>query len=502
MSLLGIDVGTTGCKAIVFSEDGEPLASAYEEYDVQRPQPGWSELDVRDVWEKVKGTIRNVAASSTRDPIRALAVSSLGEAMVPVTDDRTILGPSLLNDDVRGEEYLAQLTEVLDDERLYSINGNTLGNHYGLTKLLWVKEHESSLFEQAGRFLLWGSFVPYMLGGEPFVDFSLANRTLLFDIENETWSSELLACVGIDESKLPGTVPSGTQIGTVSPAMADELGLPRDAALVAGAHDQCANALGCGATREHSAMLGMGTYLCLVPVFAQRPKSSLMIERGLNTEHHAVPDHFVTFIYNQGGSMVKWFRNTFAARDHEKAKESGSDIYADLISEVPPDISPVMVLPHFTATGPPEFITDSCGVMAGLRMSTSRGDILKGIMEGTVFYIRECVDSLPETGIDVSDIRVVGGGSRSDVWVQICADILNRTFTRPKLTEAGALGAAILAGVGVGVYGSTEEGVVAAVRLDREFEPDPEMHERYDARFEQYRRLWPLMKDYLRDIAL
>jgi xylulokinase len=501
MSLLGIDVGTTGCKAIVFSEEGQPHASAYEEYDIQRPQPGWSELDARDVWEKVQRVVRSVATASTGDPIRALAVSSLGEAMVPVTEDRRIIGPSLLNDDVRGEEYLEHLSEVLPNERLYSINGNTLGNHYGLTKLLWVKEHQPSLFERASKFLLWGSFVPYMLGGEPVVDFSLANRTLLFDIDNKSWSSELLDCAGIEDSKLPGTAPSGTQIGTISAAMADELGLPRDVALVAGAHDQCANALGCGAIEEHGAMLGMGTYLCLAPVFAQRPDTSLMIERGLNTEHHAAPERFVTFIYNQGGSLLKWYRDTFAARDRENARNAGVDIYAYLIAEVPTDLSSVIVLPHFTATGPPEFIADSCGVIGGLRTSTSRGDILKGIMEGTIFYIRECVESLPETGIGITNIHAVGGGSKSDVWVQICADILNRTLTRPKLTEAGALGAAILAGVGVDAYGSMEEGAAAAVRPERQFEPDPEMRKRYDVRFEQYRRLWPLTKDYLRDIA-
>jgi len=501
MSLLGIDVGTTGCKAMVFSEEGEPRASAYEEYDIQRPQPGWSELDARDVWEKVKRAIGNVATASSGDPIRALAVSSLGEAMVPVTDDRRMIGPSLLNDDVRGEEYLEHLSDVLANEQLYSINGNTLGNHYGLTKLLWVKEHQPSLFDQASKFLLWGSFVPYMLGGEPVVDFSLANRTLLFDIDNESWSSELLNCVGIDESKLPRAAASGTMIGTVSSSMANELNLPTDVALVAGAHDQCANALGCGAIEERNAMLGMGTYLCLAPVFAQRPESSLMIERGLNTEHHAAPGRFVTFIYNQGGSLLKWYRDTFAAREHEDARNAGVDIYANLIAEASTDVSPVIVLPHFTATGPPEFIADSCGVITGLRTSTSRGDILKGIMEGTVFYLRECVESLPETGIDIADIHVVGGGSKSDTWIQICADILNRTLTRPKLTEAGALGAAILAGVGVDTYGSMEEGVAAAVRPERRFEPDQEMKERYDVRFEQYRRLWPLMKDYLRDLA-
>jgi len=501
VSLLGIDVGTTGCKTLAFSEEGDVIASAYEEYDVQRLQPGWSELDANDVWEKVKGTIRKVAQASAHDPVRALAVSSLGEAVVPVTDDRRILGSSILNEDVRGEEHLERLGSVLDTEYLYRVNGNTLGNNYGLTKLLWIRDRRPDLFEQADKFLLWGSFVPYMLGAEPSVDFSLANRTLLFDIDKEAWSSDILNRVGLDESKLPGTVMSGTNIGTISRKMASEMNLPEDVSLIVGAHDQCANALGCGAIEKHIAMLGMGTFLCMVPVFTRRPEAALMIERGLNTEHHAVPGHFVSFIYNQGGSLLKWYRDTFAASDHAAAQSEGTDIYESLISEIPPGPSSVVVLPHFTATGPPEFVTDSCGVIAGPRLSTSRGDILKGILEGTVFYLRECAESLPEAGIEMSDIRAVGGGSKSDAWIQICADILNRSFSRPRLTEAGALGAAILAGVGSGAYSSVAEGVEAAVKIERQFEPDPDMTKPYAARFDQYRRMWPLMKDYLRDIC-
>jgi len=518
MSLLGIDVGTTGCKAAVFSEDGRLLASAYEEYDNLRPEPGWAELDAVEVWAKVKRMIGGVASSAARftqsDPIRALAVSSLGEAVVPVTGDRQVLGPSILNFDVRGEEYLARLGNVLPDDRLYQINGNTLGNHYGLTKLMWIKEHRPNLYERADKFLLWGSFVPFMLGAEPVVDYSLANRTLLFDIDREAWSEEILELAGLDRSKLPDTAPSGTEIGTVSDRIAAELGLPSNVSrmprirIVTGAHDQCANAVGCGVIKEGRAVYGMGTFMCITPVFSERHEPAVMIERGLNTEHHAVPGQYVSFIYNQGGSLVKWFRDTFAAAEAallteaaSLTEEIGGDVYATLFSEVPEGPSSVMVLPHFTTTGPPEFISDSCGLIAGLRLETSRGDILKGIIEGTTFYLKECVESLPPTGIEIADFRAVGGGARSDVWIQTCADILGRPLVRPTVTEAGALGAAIIAGVGKGVFPSYEIGVEAMVSVERTFGPDPRKQELYQSRFEKYRRLWPLTEGYLRDLA-
>jgi sugar (pentulose or hexulose) kinase len=167
---------------------------------------------------------------------------------------------------------------------------------------------------------------------------------------------------------------------------------------------------------------------------------------------------------------------------------------------MPAGPSSVIVLPHFAPTGPPDFVTDSCGTMTGLHLDTSRGDILKGILEGTTYYLKECVDSLPATGITIGDYRVVGGGSKSDAWVQICADILGRPFVRPVVTEAGALGAAIMAGVGSGVFPDYETGVQAMVKLDRRFDPDPKRGEQYGERFETYKGLYPSTERYLRGL--
>ena len=498
MSLLGIDVGTTGCKAAAFSVDGRLLASAYKEYDNLRPKPGWAELDALQVWQEVRNVISEVTSRVAADPIRVLAVSSLGEAVVPVTHSRQVLGPSILNFDARGEEYLERLGRHLPDERLYQVNGNTLGNHYGLTKLMWIKEHCPAVYERADKFLPWGSFISFMLGAEPVVDYSLANRMLLFDVERETWSDELLELAGLDRDKLPRVAPPGTVIGAVSRRMANALGFTLIPLIVTGAHDQCASAVGCGVIREGRAVYGMGTFICITPVFGQRGDPAVMMARGLNTEHHAVPGKYVSFIYNQGGSLIKWFRDTFAVAEHRRAKEAGQDIYAALIAEMPDEPSSVVVLPHFTTTGPPEFISDSSGVVAGLRLDTTRGDILKGIIEGSTFYLKECIESLAPTGIEIDDFRAVGGGSKSDAWVQTCADVLGRPLARPTVTEAGALGAAIIAGVGFKLFSSYEQGVEAMVSVERTFEPDPRQHEWYESRFDEYRRLWPLMADYLR----
>ncbi len=496
MSLLGIDVGTTGCKAVVFTAEGALLASAYREYDYRAARPGEAVLDSRAVWGKIRGAIRE-ACGSAEEPVQALAVSSMGEAVVPVSRDRSILGPSILNFDTRGQEYLPQLRSAVSDEELFRLNGNTWGNVYGVTKLMWLREHRPALYERADRLLLWAGFVAFMLGGEPSVDYSLANRTLLFDLDAREWSDRLLSLSGLDREKLPRPVPAGTVVGRLRPELAPELNVPAGTPIVIGAHDQCSNAVGCGVTRSGSAMFGMGTYLCVLPVYTQRPAAGLMVPRGLPAEHHAVPDRFVTFIYNMSGAIVKWFRNTAAAEEHRQAQERGEDAYDRLFAELPSGPSSLTVLPHFCPMGPPEFQSDSSGVITGLTLETRRGDILKGILEGALFSMREGVELLPQVGITVESYRAAGGGSRSEHWVQLCCDILDRPFIRPRVTEAGALGAAVAAGAGTGLFDSMDQGAEAMVHLDRTFEPRPERVRLYDERYERYRRLWPLLREFL-----
>jgi xylulokinase len=499
MSLLGIDVGTSGCKAAVFSEEGTVLSLAYTEYDVQRPQPGWAELDALSAWQAIKSTITQAAAQAgRRDPIQALSISSLGEAMVPVTLDRRILGPSLLNFDRRGETFLPGLLASLRPEILFSINGNTPGNQYGLTKLMWIKANQPDLYARTDRFLHWSSFVGFMLGADPAVDYSLANRSLLFDLEQKTWSPLLLSVTGLDADKLPVTVPSGTPVGKVDEQVAAELGLLAGTLIVSGAHDQCANAIGCGVIRDGQAVYGMGTYHCITPVYSRRLNLDAMAANGLNTEHHAVPGKYVSFLYNQGGALIKWYRDTFAHLEHQQAQAGGQDIYSALIAETSEEPSGIFVLPHFTATGPPEFIDDSCGVILGLHLETRRGAILKGLMECATFYLKELVDRLPLTGIDIQEYRVSGGGSKSDAWIQTCADILGQPFTRPKVTEAGCLGAALMAGVGAGRFSSFDEGVTAMIDLDRTFDPNLTRVQQYQDQFKEYIKLWPLLRSFIR----
>ena len=492
MSLLGIDVGTTGCKALVFSDTGEVLGSSYAEYAAPSTQGERAEIDPREVWMKVAACVREAAAGPGQgDPVRAVSVASLGESVVSVDRGRSVLGTSMLMNDRRGEEYLPALREKITDRELFAINGNVLGNHYSLTKLMWLRDNEPERHEGTEWYLHFSGYISHLLGAEPAVDYSLANRTLLFDIHSGSWSEGLCTLAGIDQRKLPPPVPSGTVIGHVSARIAAELGLPQGIPIAAGAHDQTANAVGAGVTEPGCAMYGMGTYACIVPVFTSPPDTASMISLGLNVEHHAVAGRYVCFVYNPGGSIVRWYRDTFATSDTD---------YSVLMAELPQSPSPVLVLPHFTQTGPPSFIADSAGMVAGLRLDTSRADILKGLLESITFSLRHCVDGLPRAGVNIDEYRVVGGGSRSDAWVQLSCDILGVPCERPMVNEAGALGAAVMAGTGAGVYPSMAEGARVTVRPGARFEPDRDRGRIYAERYQLYTELYPALADILQRV--
>ena len=496
MSLLGIDVGTTGCKAGAFSEDGLCLGSAYREYPTLHRREGWAELDSRQVWDCVRATIAEVAAQTTRDPIQALAISSMGEAATPVSAQREILGTCLLSSDTRGAEYIQALAKEIGQEEFYSINPNILGVQYSLPKLLWRREHELGLYARADKFLLWGDLVAHLLGCDPVISYSHANRTLLFDIRTEDWSERLLALTGIERAKLAKPVPSGTIAGMVSARMCRELDLPPGVQVVVGGHDQCCNSLGAGIYTAGKAVCGIGTFECITPSYARIPESAPMLRHGFNVEHHILPGLYVSFIYNQSGSLVRWFRDTFARTDRNMISADG-DVYDRLAAEMPAEPTRLYTLPYFETTGPPHFVADASGVILGLKTVTSRGEILKSIMESTAFYLAASTQALAELGVDISEFVATGGGAKSDAWLQIKADIFGAPFVRLCITEGSVLGAAMLAGIATGVFSSPAEAAAKLVKRGRVFEPDPRRHRIYQEKLQAYRELFPLLKEFL-----
>jgi xylulokinase len=487
MSLLGIDIGTSGCKAATFSTEGTQLAFAHREYPTAQTANGQAELDSALILARVAECIREVAAGCGKDPVRALCVSSMGEAAVPVARKAGILGNSILSMDMRGGEYIEHLAAKMDDREFFAINANIRSPAYTFPKLAWIRDHQPEQYAKAEHFVLWDGLLGYLCGCEPFVSYASASRTLLFDLRKQTWSQELLDIAGIAADKLPRCLPSGSLAGEVSAKAAADLGLPRGVAVVVGAHDQCCNALGAGITRPGRAVDGIGTFECITPVYDHIPPPEQMLSCGLNVEHHAVPGLYVSFIFNQAGSLVRWFRHTFAAA------ETDEDIYGKLTAEMPANPTSLLVLPYFEPTGAPWYVADGSGVIVGLKTSTTRGEILKAIMEGATFYFAQCVDRIRPLGIDSAAFIATGGGAKSDAWLQMKADIMGVPYLRPRVSEAGLVGAAILAGIGIGEVPSFDEGAERFVSIDRDFEPDLRRHALYRERLGRYAELLRLM---------
>ncbi len=481
MSLIGLDIGTSGSKVIVVSAKGSLLGEHSIAHNTLHPYSGYAELDAEVIWGNVKILLSFASEKTKSDPPAALSVSSMGEAVVPVTKERKVLGKSILGSDVRGEEYADELKSKIDFSRFYEINPNIISLCYTFPKVAWLRDNQVELYKKTDYFLHWADFVGFMLGAVPHTSNSLANRTLLFDIRKNDWSDELFSMTGMDRHKFAPVVNGGSLVGSLSSSIALELGLPSSMVLVAGGHDQCLNALGSGATTSGTAVCGIGTFECITPVFDLPEDFTMMRKQGLNIEHHVLPDLFVSFIYNQAGSLLNWFKDEFA-RDASSISE--------LESEIPNNPTGIFTLPYFEPSGAPGFVNDMRGAIIGLQTSSTRGDILKSIMESTTYYFYEVIMGMKKNGDIFDNFIATGGGSRSDIWMQIHADVFGVPFKQPVITEGSALGAVLMAGLGVDIWNDPEEAVENFVIIKKIFEPDEKKHYIYQDYSIKYQDLY------------
>jgi xylulokinase len=498
MSLLGLDVGTSGSKCVAFDPSGRIIASAYREYPLHQPRPGWAELDADEVWAAVEEVTREVTSKLQGDPPKSLGVSAQGEAGVLIDSDGNKLFPSPVSCDVRTVEEKALMEEALGRARLHEITGQLIHTIYTLVKLMWIGRHHPDVMERAWKFLCFEDYVGYRLTGATAMDWSLCGRTMLFDVRARDWSDEVLAASGVRRDLLPDPVAPGTVIGGVTKAMAERLGLPEGMPVVAGAHDQPAAALGGGVLEAGAAVDGTGTVACITAALAEPIINERMLESGLCCYSHAAKGLYCTIVYNYTGAvLLRWYRDTLGGYARAEAEANSCDPYDVLMREAESVAGPtsLLVLPHFTTTGTPYFDERTKGAVLGLTLATSRAEIVKALVEGITFEMKLNLDLLDKAGVPVNELRPLGGGAKSPVWMQIKADIYDRPCVELDVTEAGCLAMAMLGGVAVGEYSGLGEAVKATVRRKRVFEPDPANARAYAERFALYREVYPALKD-------
>lgn len=498
MSLLGIDVGTTGCKAVAFDEDGRLLASAYREYPLHFPKPGWIELDSNRVMASCRDVIREAGAKTRKDPVKALAIAAQGEAVTPVGKNGTYLDHGVVTFDSRTAPLVPWWEKRLTRRRIFEISGMPLHGMYTGSKILWWRQNRADVFSKAAKFLCYEDLLFHAMGLPPAIDSSLAARTMLYDMAKGDWSRELLNLVGIGPDRLAGVYPSGSVIGELGEKAARAFGLPKGTVAVTGGHDQPCGALGAGVVEPNVGMYATGTVECITPALGKRLIHPALLANNIACYPHVVPGLYVALTFNfTGGSLLKWYRDTFAGAEQGLAKKKGKDIYDLILAECPKEPTSIFILPHFTSTGTPHFDTRSKGVIAGLQLSTTRGEIVRAVLEGVTYEMALNADVLRECGTPIASFRAIGGGAKSAFWMQLKADLLGRPVQAMRVSEAVCLGAAILAGSAIGTYDSARKTSLRLSKVERTYSPDAKRSKIYRERFALYKDLYPTMKGLL-----
>lgn len=496
MYVLGIDVGTSGCKASVIDGDGAVRGKAYCEYFLTKPRPEWEEIDPHTVWDAVRSVVAQSIRTAGGVPVAGISVSSFGETVVPVAADGTPLYNGIVYIDPRGQQEAAQLAERLGQERVNRITGATAHSMYSLPKIMWLREHEPDVYNRTWKFLLFADYILFRLGAKPHTDYTLATRTMAFDIVKKEWSREILDAAGVSADKFAEPVQSGTAVGRIDPAIAAALGINPDALLVAGGHDQPCAALGAGAIRPGLAIDGLGTTECVCPSFTEPVFGGRMTRSGFACVPHVRAGQYVTYAFTfTSGSMLKWYRDRIQPSIKLDAETTGINAYDLIIERATPTPSPVLLLPHFAGAATPYMDNDAVGAMVGLNINTTRADIAKAILEGITFEMMVNMDRLEAAGIQVDELRAVGGLAKSEPFLQLKSDMMGRRIVTLEVTEAGTLGVAMLAGAAAGLYRSLDDAAARLVRVRRAFTPNPAVHAAYRERYALYQRMYGAVRD-------
>jgi xylulokinase len=490
--LLGIDVGTGGTRALVIDEQGHIVASATSEHvPFASPQTGWAEQDPRDWWRATGEAVRAaVAKAGGGDRIAAVGFSGQmhGSSMLDASGE--VVRPALLWCDQRTDAECREITERIGAARLIELALNPALTGFTLPKLLWVRKHEPNKWKTVRSVLLPKDYVRFRLTGDKATDVADASGTLLFDVANRVWSGTLLDEMEIDASLMPRSYESPDVTGQVSREGAEATGLKAGTPVVAGGGDQSAGAVGMGIVRPGAVSATIGTSGV---VFAATDRPALDPGGRVHTFCHAVPGRWHVMGVTQGaGLSLRWLRDQFGA-----GLDDGRDPYDRMTAEaasVPAGSDGVLWLPYLMGERTPHLDPHARAALVGLAGSHTRGHVIRAVLEGVAFSLKDSFTIFDEMKVPLSSVRLGGGGARSPVWRQIQTDVYGYPAEIVEAEEGAAYGAALLAGVGGGVWKTVEDACDAVVRVKSRFAPGPMATGVLAASYEKYRALYPALK--------
>jgi len=499
--LAGIDLGSTTLKCVIYDLAGNVVASGTRPTEQFKPYPDhpeWTVWQPEQIWGGTAAAIKE-AVAKLDDPrhIKAVAVTGMGMDGVPVDEQGNWLYPFISWHDPRTEAQLHWWKSHIGANKSFSIGGGTLWRFNTALRLLWMAEHEPEILARTDKWLLIEDFLNFMLCGRRATDYTMASCTLLFDQHKLDWSDDLISQTGIERRLLCDPHPSGTLLGEVTASAAEATGLPLGTPVVLGGHDYLCSALPVGAFSPGVVLDVTGTWeivLAAIPAPILTPEVQKL---GVTVETHVARDTYAVWGGAVASDMLEWYRKEYGFKAQDQAQKEGGVDWDYLMAEAvasPAGARGVMFLPHMSAAGCPVVDARSLGAFVGLSNFAQSGDMLRAIIEGLDYQVLDIMTALKSgLGIDPDRLVVVGGATRNQFWMQNKADIVGLPIEVPEVEEATPLGAAILAGIGIGLYQNEQDAYERVYRPGKIYQPDPQLAVKYAEWYQIYKQLYPLV---------
>lgn len=495
--LLGIDIGTSSCKVAVFAPDGTVATAKNAEYEVFRPHQGWAEQNPEDWVQGVYDCIRRIFAETDVKPeeIKGIGVDGQSWSAVAIDKDGKVLINTPIWMDMRAQDICDRLNKEIGEDAIFDLSGNPLKPSYTTPKIIWYKENHPEIYDKIDKILQCNSFLVYRLTNEISQDVSMGYGLHCFDMRKAEWDLDMAKSLGIPADFLPPIYKCTDKVGKVTEEAAKATGLEAGTPVVAGGLDAACGTLGAGVakageTQEQGGQAG-GMSIC-IDEYAADPRLILSF--------HVVPDVWLLQGGTTGGGgVMRWFEQNFA--DYERNNGSGKSSLVQLneiAEKVPAGSEGLVFLPYMSGERTPIWDPDAKGVFYGLDFSKTKGHFVRACMEGVAFALRHNLEVAAAAGAGVDELKAMGGSANSLLWTQIKADVTGKRITVPASDTATTLGAAILAGVGVGIYASCEEAAAKTVHTTRTHEPDLANKEVYDKAYNIYLEIYEQLKDTMR----
>ncbi len=490
MYVIGCDVGTQSVKAALMGFDGAVLAEASAEYAVHYPQPAWAEQRAEDWLNGLCEAIGELRQRYPFDPahVHAICLATQVDGVVALARDGEPLRNAIIWMDRRATAECEQAARRMSPEAMFACSGLNLDASHVAPKIHWLAQHEPATYARANCFLLPGSYLAYALTGELAVDYSNASSSLLMNVSQRTWSDALCSAFEIDVQRLAPIFPATQRLGTLRPALAMRLGLSSRTQVMVGCGDEHAACVGAGVITPGVICDIAGT---AEPVCAASPHPIFDATHLVETHCHADPALWL--IENPGfvsGANYRWFRDEFGAHEMSLAAAQGGSAYAllnELAAPVPPGAQGLIFLPCLMGAMTPTWNANARGTFFGLTLAHTRGHMLRALLEASAYAVRDICDRMRDMGLPTNELRVVGGGAKGQLWRQIKADVTGLPVTVPEWTECTAIGAGMLALVGVGAFASPSEAAAQVVRIRERIDPRPHLRALYQESYELYR---------------